>query len=66
MRLMRYPLADWVDIVATQLDGAASKWIERELQRAQWRHRAAWTTWEAFTDTMARAFEPAMVVEEAR
>ena len=66
MRLMRYPLADWVDIVATWLDGAASTWIERELQRARRQRRAAWTTWEAFTDAMARAFEPATVVEEAR
>ena len=33
MRLMRYPPAGWVDIVATRLDGAASMWIERELQR---------------------------------
>ena len=66
MRLMRYPPADWVDIVAARLDGAASTWIERELQRARRQHRAAWTTWEAFTDAMARAFEPATVVEEAR
>ena len=35
MHLMRYPPADWVDIVATRLDGAASTWIERELQRAR-------------------------------
>ena len=27
--------ADRVDIVATRLDGAASTWIERELQRAR-------------------------------
>ena len=66
MRLMRYPPADWVDIVATRLDGAASTWIERELQRARRQRRAAWPTWEAFTDAMARAFEPATVVEEAR
>ena len=64
--LMRYPPADWVDIVATRLDGAKSMWIERELLRARRQHRAAWTTWEAFTDAMARAFEPATVVEEAR
>ena len=43
MRLMRYPPADWVDIVATRLDGAASTWIERELQRARWQRRAVWT-----------------------
>ena len=55
MRLMRYPPADWVDIVATRLDGAASTWIERELQRARRQRRAAWTTWEAFTDAMAKS-----------
>ena len=66
MRLMRYPSADWVDIVATRIDGAVSTWIERELKRARWQHRAAWATWEAFTDAMARAFEPVTVVEEAR
>ena len=66
MRLMHYPPADWVDIVATQLDGAASTWIERELQRARRQHRAGWTIWEAFTDAMPRAFELATVVEEAR
>ena len=66
MCLMRYPPADWVDIVATRLNGAASTWIERELQRARQQRRAAWITWEAFTDAMARAFEPATVVEEAR
>ena len=27
--------ADWVDIMATWLDGAVSTWIERELQRAR-------------------------------
>ena len=52
--------------MATRLDGAASTWIERELQRARRQHHATWTTWEAFTDAMARAFEPATVVEEAR
>ena len=31
MRLMRYPTTDWIDIVATQLDGAASSWMEKEL-----------------------------------
>ena len=41
MHLMRYPLADRVDIVATRLDGGASTWIEHELQRAQRQHRAA-------------------------
>ena len=66
MRLMLYPPVDWIDIVATWLDGAASMWIERELQRAQRQHCAAWTTWEAFTDAMAKAFEPMIVVEEAR
>ena len=66
MSLMRYPPADWVDIAATWLDGAVSTWIERELQRARRQHRAAWPTWEAFTNAMARAFEPATVVEEAR
>ena len=65
MRLMRYPPTDWVDIVVTRLDEATSMWIERELQRARQQHRATWTTWEAFTDAMARAFEPATVVEEA-
>ena len=54
-----------MDIVATKLDGAASTWIERELQRTRRQHRATWTTWEAFTDAMARAFEPVTVVEEA-
>ena len=66
MHLMCYPPADWVDIVATWLDGAAFTWIERELQRARRQHRAAWTTWEAFTNAIVRAFEPATVVEEAR
>ena len=66
MRLMCYPLTDWVDIVVTRLDGAASTWIERELQRAPQQHRATWTIWEAFTNAMARAFEPATVLEEAR
>ena len=31
IRLMCYPPADWVDIMATQIDGAASTWIDREL-----------------------------------
>ena len=66
MRLMHYPPANGVDIVTTQLDGAASTWIERELQRARQQHRAAWPTWEAFTEAMARAFELVTVVEEAR
>ena len=44
MRLMRYFPADWVDIVATRLDGATSTWIEQELQRTRRQHRAMWTT----------------------
>ena len=63
---MRYPLGNWVDIVVTWLDGVASMWIEHKLRRARQEHRAMWTTWEAFTDAMARVVEPAMVVEEAR
>ena len=63
---MHYPPADWGDIVATWLDGAMSMWIERKLQRTRLQHRAAWTTWEAFTDAMARTLELATVVEEAR
>ena len=35
------------------------------MQRARRQHRVAWTTWEAFTDAIARAFELATVVEEA-
>ena len=66
MRLMRYPTTDWVDIVATRLEGAASSWMEKELQVARRQHRAAWVTWGEFTAAMTRAFEPATVVEEAR
>ena len=65
MRLMRYPSTDWVDIVATRLEGAASSWMEKELQVARRQHRAAWATWGEFTAAMMRAFEPATVVEEA-
>ena len=66
MRLMRYPLTDWIDIVATRLDGAASSWMEKELQNARRQRRVAWAMWEGFTAAMTRAFEPATVVEEAR
>ena len=66
MRLMCYPSTDWVEIVATRLDGAASSWMEKELQVAHRKHRVALTMWGEFTDAMTRAFEPATVVEEAR
>ena len=40
--------------------------MEKELQNARRQRRVAWATWEGFTATMTRAFEPAMVAEEAR
>ena len=40
--------------------------MEKELHNAHRQRRVAWATWEGFTTTMMRAFEPAMVVEEAR
>ena len=48
MRLMRYPEPDWIDILATRLDGTASTWFEKENQRIRSRQRNQWGPWEHF------------------
>ena len=58
MRLMRYPKADFIDIVATHTEGAVASWLNHEQVAVETGVRHNWPTWAAFRDEMIRAFEP--------
>ena len=66
MRLMRYPEDDYVDIVATRMEGAAASWLSHEQLALEAGRRAPWATWEAFRNEMIRAFEPTTNESAAR
>ena len=66
MRLMEYPRANWVDIVATRLEGAASSWLSHEQVAIERHTRADWDDWDAFTREFISAFEPTTDDAQAR
>ena len=57
MQLMRYPPEDWVDIVATRCEGAASAWMNSTMQEINKGSRPAFEMWSEFCDAFATAFE---------
>ena len=58
MRLMDYPQAKWIDIVATRTEGAASSWLSHEQIAMERGTHAPWAGWADFSQEMIRAFEP--------
>ena len=58
MRLMDYPQAKWIDIVATRTEGAAASWLSHEQIAMERGTRAPWAGWADFSQEMIRAFEP--------
>ena len=58
MRLMAYPQAQWIDIVATRTEGAASSWLSHAQIAMERGTRAPWAGWDDFSQEMIRAFEP--------
>ena len=58
MRLMDYPQAKWIDIVATRTEGAAASWLSHEQIAMERGMRALWAGWADFSQEMIRAFEP--------
>ena len=57
MRLMDYPQAKWIDIVATRTEGAASSWLSHEQVAMERGTRAPWSGWAEFSQEMIRAFK---------
>ena len=66
MRLMRYAPADWIDVVAMRVEGAASAWVDAVLQDVAAGRRPAFATWNEFEQAMIHRFEPVTENEEAR
>ena len=66
MRLMRYPPEDWVDIVATRCEGAASAWMNSTMQKIDKRSWSAFEMWSEFYDPFATAIESVIDSEEVR
>ena len=66
MRLMDYPQAKWIDIVATRTEGAAASWLSHEQIAMERGTRAPWSGWAAFSQEMIRAFEPTTDDAQAR
>ena len=66
MRLMDYPQAKWIDIVATRTEGAASSWLSHEQIAMERGTRAPWSGWAEFSQEMIRAFEPTTDDAQAR
>ena len=66
MRLMAYPEDQYVDIVATRLEGAALSWLEGVLQAVERHQWQPWADWAEFWEAMVRTFEPLTEQEVAR
>ena len=58
MRLMDFPQAKWIDIVATRTEGAAASWLSHEQVAMERGTRAPWAGWADFSQELIRAFEP--------
>ena len=66
MRLQHFRAEEWVDIVATRLEGAALSWINSELSRIQQQQRAPFASWAEFCGQFVATFEPTTDQELAR
>ena len=64
MRLMRYTPTNWLNVVATRVEGAISNWVNATLQDVATGRRLAFRTWAQFKEAMVQRFEPVTDVEE--
>ena len=55
---MRYSESDYIDVVATRMDGAATSWLNHEQLAIEAGRRQPWRTWDAFCRELVKAFEP--------
>ena len=58
LRLQHFRVEEWVDIVATRLEGAALSWINSELSRIQLRQRAPFASWQIFMGSSQQRSSP--------
>ena len=65
MRLIRYPPKDWIDILATRCEGAASTWMNSTMQEIDKGGRPAFKMWVSFV-MLLLAFESITDSEEVR
>ena len=49
MRLMKFPQADWLDIVAMRVEGAASSWMNAALVSIERNQRPRFLDWTDFS-----------------
>ena len=66
MRLMRYDPADWINVVAMRVDGAACSWVNAALVAIERGQRPPFADWADFRAALIAAFEPVTETEEAR
>ena len=66
MRLMKYDPADWLDVVAMRVEGAASSWVNAVLQEVADGRRQVFRTWGQFKLAMIHRFESITETEDAR
>ena len=66
IRLMKYPVTDWLDVVAMRVDGAANSWMNAQLAQIERGQRQRFLDWDDFHAVMIAVFEPVTEIEEAR
>ena len=52
MKLMRYAPTDWLDVVAMQVEGTASSWVNAVVQDISVGRRSVFRTWAQFKEAM--------------
>ena len=57
MKLMRYAPTNWLDVVAMQVEGAVSSWVNAVLQDIYAGRRPVFCTWAQFKEAMVQRFE---------
>ena len=66
MRLMWHPPEDWIDIMATRCEGAASVWMNLTMQEIDRGRQPAFEMWSEFCDAFVAEFESITDNEEMR
>ena len=54
MKLMRYALIDWLDVVAMRVEGATSSWVNTALQDVTKGCRSVFCMWAQFKEVMVQ------------
>ena len=52
MKLMHYATTDWLDVVAMQVEGVASSWVNVVLQDISAGYRPVFCAWAQFKEAM--------------